>query len=47
MNSKIKKIIAESVSVKSMVLENEELLQRVEEIVTKMVTALQNGNRIY
>ncbi|HTE27035.1 D-sedoheptulose-7-phosphate isomerase [Flavitalea sp.] len=47
MNNKIKKIIAESISVKSMVLENEALLQRVEEIVTKMVTALQNGNRIY
>ncbi|MBC7827010.1 MAG: SIS domain-containing protein [Chitinophagaceae bacterium] len=43
----MKRIIAESVSVKSMVLENEELLKRVEEIVTKMVTALQNGNRIY
>ena len=47
MNNKIKKIIAESISVKSMVLENEGLLQRVEEIVKKMVTALQNGNRIY
>src|SRR6478609_1058719 len=47
MNSKIKKIIAESISVKSMVFENEELLQRVEQIVQKMVTALQNGNRIY
>jgi D-sedoheptulose 7-phosphate isomerase len=47
MNNKIKKIIAESVSVKSMVLANEELLQRVEQIITKMVTALQNGNRIY
>ena len=47
MNNKIKKIIAESISVKSMVLENEALLQRVEQIVTKMVTALQNGNRIY
>jgi D-sedoheptulose 7-phosphate isomerase len=47
MNNKIKKIIAESISVKSMVLENEALLQRVEQIVTKMVSALQNGNRIY
>ena len=47
MNNKIKKIIAESVSVKSMVLDNEELLQRVEQIVTGMVTALRNGNRIY
>src|SRR6187551_186299 len=47
MNNKIKKIIAESISVKSMVLENEGILQRVEEIVKKMVTALQNGNRIY
>jgi D-sedoheptulose 7-phosphate isomerase len=47
MNNKIKKIIAESISVKSMVLENEALLQSVEQIVKKMVTALQNGNRIY
>ena len=47
MNNMIKKIIAESISVKSMVLENEALLLRVEQIVTKMVTALQHGNRIY
>ncbi|RYG27601.1 MAG: SIS domain-containing protein [Chitinophagaceae bacterium] len=47
MNTKIRKIIAESISVKSMVLENARLLQNVEQIVGKMVTALQNGNRIY
>ena len=47
MNTKIKKIIAESVSVKSMVLENETLLQRVEEIVTGMVKAVKNGYWIY
>lgn len=47
MNEKIKRIISESISVKSMVLENEAILKSVEEIVGKMVTALKNGNRIY
>ena len=47
MNEKIKNIITESIGVKSMVLENAALLQSVEQIVGKMVTALKNGNRIY
>src|SRR5687767_3460342 len=47
MNEKIKSIISESISVKSMVLENEALLASVEQIVGKMVSALKNGNRIY
>ncbi|HTF31191.1 MAG TPA: D-sedoheptulose 7-phosphate isomerase [Flavitalea sp.] len=47
MNGKIKDIITESISVKSAVLQNETILKNVEKIVNEMVTALQNGNRIY
>jgi len=47
MNSKIKDIITESITVKSAVLQNETILKNVEKIVNEMVTALQNGNRIY
>jgi len=47
MNTKIKEIIAESISVKSKVLENEVLLKTVEDIVEKMVTAFKNGNRVF
>jgi D-sedoheptulose 7-phosphate isomerase len=47
MNSKIKDIITESINVKSAVLQNETILKNVEKIVNEMVTALQNGNRIY
>jgi D-sedoheptulose 7-phosphate isomerase len=47
MNSKIQEIISESIAVKSKVLEDSQLLKKVEEIVDKMVTALENGNRIY
>lgn len=46
-NSKIKSIISESISVKSALLGNEKLLADVNEIVDKMVVALRNGNRIY
>ena len=47
MNTKIKEIIAESISVKSKVLENEGLLKTVEDIVEKMVAAFRNGNRVF
>jgi D-sedoheptulose 7-phosphate isomerase len=47
MNHKVKSIISESISVKSNLLGDEELLARVSEIVDKMVTALRKGNRIY
>jgi D-sedoheptulose 7-phosphate isomerase len=46
-NSKIKSIISESISVKSELLGNEKILADVNEIVDKMVDALRNGNRIY
>jgi D-sedoheptulose 7-phosphate isomerase len=44
---KIKKIVAESISVKNSVLANEQLLQTVEKIAAEMVKALRKGNRIY
>jgi D-sedoheptulose 7-phosphate isomerase len=47
MTNNIKEIISESIAVKKLVLENDELLQKLAEIVDKMVNALQNGNRIY
>ena len=47
MNHKVKSIISESISVKSNLLGDEELLGRVSEIVDKMVAALRKGNRIY
>lgn len=47
MNHKIKSIISESISVKSNLLGDEELMARVSEIVDKMVAALRSGNRIY
>jgi D-sedoheptulose 7-phosphate isomerase len=47
MQEKIKKIISESIDVKSKVLANEQLLQTVEKIAAEMVKALKNGNRIY
>jgi D-sedoheptulose 7-phosphate isomerase len=47
MNKKIRDIISESISVKSTLLENENILSAVQAIVEKMVTALKSGNRIY
>lgn len=47
MQDKIKKIISESVSVKNKVLGNEKLLKTIDEIVSLMVNALKNNNRIY
>lgn len=47
MLSKIQSIVSESISVKSEVLKNENLLNSIGQIVTGMVTALHNGNRIY
>jgi len=47
MQDKIKKIVSESIDVKSSVLQNTTLLQTVEAIVAAMVKALQNGNHIY
>jgi D-sedoheptulose 7-phosphate isomerase len=47
MQDKIKKIIGESIDVKSKVLASDQLLQTVEKIAAEMVKALKNGNRIY
>jgi len=47
MQEKIKKIISESVDVKSKVLANDRLLQTVEKVAAEMVKALKKGNRIY
>ena len=47
MQDKIKKIVSESIDVKTSVLQNAALLQTVEAVVAAMVKALQNGNHIY
>jgi len=44
---KIKNIIEASIKVKQQLLKNEKLLAIVNEVVDKIVMALQNGNRIY
>jgi Phosphoheptose isomerase len=44
---KIKHIISQSIAVKTRILENEQLLATLRQVATGMVTALQNGNRIW
>jgi D-sedoheptulose 7-phosphate isomerase len=44
---KVKNIIEASIKVKQQLLKNEKLLAIVNEVVDKIVMALQNGNRIY
>lgn len=47
MQDKIKKIISETIDVKSKVLANDQLLHTVEKIAVEMVKALKKGNRLY
>jgi len=47
MVEKIKKIIAESISVKEEVLKNDRIIGTVQKIVNEVVAALKKGNRIY
>jgi D-sedoheptulose 7-phosphate isomerase len=47
MVEKIKKIIAESISVKEEVLKNDRIIETVQKIVNEVVAALKKGNRIY
>ncbi len=47
MQDKIKHIISESAEVKKKVLGDERLIKTIEESTRLIVTALQNGNRIY
>lgn len=44
---RIKSIIQASIDVKQEVLQNEELLQRITQIVDVIVAAFRNGNRVY
>ncbi|HEX6194211.1 MAG TPA: D-sedoheptulose 7-phosphate isomerase [Chitinophagaceae bacterium] len=44
---KIKRIISASIETKQQVLANETLLQTVCDVVTKIVAAFKNGNRVY
>jgi D-sedoheptulose 7-phosphate isomerase len=47
MEERIKAIISESISVKQQFLANEELLDRLREIVSVTVEALENGSRLW
>ena len=43
----VKNLIAASIQVKQLMLQDEQLLQTIEAVADKMVQALQKGNRIY
>ena len=47
MKDKIRKIISDSISVKSAILQNESILNTVDEVASLIVAALKQGNRIY
>lgn len=47
MNNKIKEIIQASIDTKQEILSNEELLSTIEKVVEVIVSAFQNGNRVY
>ncbi|NII28916.1 D-sedoheptulose 7-phosphate isomerase [Pseudoflavitalea sp. X16] len=47
MQDKIKKIVSESIAVKTSVLQDATILKTTEAIVAAMVAALKNGNHIY
>jgi len=47
MQDKIKRIVSESIAVKTSVLQDEALLKRTEDVASAMVAALKNGNHIY
>lgn len=47
MQDKIKRIVSESIAVKTSVLQDEALLKRTEAVAAAMVAALKNGNHIY
>jgi D-sedoheptulose 7-phosphate isomerase len=47
MQDKIKRIVSESIAVKTSVLQDETLLKRTGDVATAMVAALKNGNHIY
>lgn len=47
MQDKIKRIVSESIAVKTSVLQDEALLKRTGDVATAMVAALKNGNHIY
>ncbi len=47
MQDKIKRIVSESIAVKTSVLQDEALLKRTEDVAAAMVAALKKGNHIY
>lgn len=47
MENSIKNIITSSIEVKQQVLQQEELLATIEKVVNAIVSAFQNGNRVY
>ena len=47
MTDKIKKIIQSSIATKQVVLQNEELIATIEKVVEVIVSAFQNGRRVY
>jgi D-sedoheptulose 7-phosphate isomerase len=47
MHEKIKRIVSDSIAVKSQILTNTELLTRVQQVAVEMVKTLKNNGRIY
>ena len=47
MTDKIKKIVQASIETKQQVLQNEELINRIEQVVEVVVKAFQNGKHVY
>lgn len=47
MNTKIQQIIQDSISVKEEIINNPALLNTIQEVVTVMVNAFKNGNRVW
>jgi D-sedoheptulose 7-phosphate isomerase len=47
MTDKIKKIVQASIETKQQVLQNEELIDRIEQVVEVVVKAFQNGKHVY
>ena len=46
MKEKIKNIIASSIAVKQQILHDEEMQQKIEDVVTIVATAFENGNKV-
>lgn len=47
MSNKIRELVKASISVKEQILQNDQLISKVDKIATSITQALRNGNRVY